>query len=215
MKRLLITSSIVVGILVMTTPAFASEVTGTVSTGVSTGIEGIVVTSPIATPGAGTYTNGQSVVLSAAGSSSIHYFLNTTGLDSALTCSSGSTYTSPVAINGSGLLRAIACYGSTASPVVDFSYVISTVTTPATPSGGGGGGGGGGIIGGTSNNNGSPLPGSHLVGDINLDGVVDILDFNALLVHWGQVGTGIAADLNNDGVVDILDFNMLIIHMNL
>ncbi|MHB1162973.1 MAG: chitobiase/beta-hexosaminidase C-terminal domain-containing protein [Minisyncoccota bacterium] len=198
--------------------AHASEVFGTVSTPyVSTGISGTVVASPTASPDSGTYSGTQSVTLSAPGSSSIHYFLNTTDLNSALTCSSGTMYTTPITVNGSGLLRAIACYGSTASPIASFSYTISTATTPAPSSGGnsggnsggsGGGGGGGSITTTTTTNT-----GSSLIGDINGDGAVDILDFNALLVQWGQSGANLAADLNHDNIVDILDFNILIIHL--
>jgi len=37
------------------------------------------------------------------------------------------------------------------------------------------------------------------------DGVIDILDFNYFMAHWGEVET----DFNGDGVVDVLDFNLL------
>ena len=38
--------------------------------------------------------------------------------------------------------------------------------------------------------------------DLNMDGVVDLLDLIMLIAQWGTSGS---ADLNNDGVVDILD----------
>jgi hypothetical protein len=46
------------------------------------------------------------------------------------------------------------------------------------------------------------------VGDINFDGVVDVLDFLELLAHWG--GAGGPADVNDDGVVNILDFLLVL-----
>jgi len=44
--------------------------------------------------------------------------------------------------------------------------------------------------------------------------VVNILDFNTLITHWGQHVTGGATDgdYNGDDVVNILDFNILITH---
>ncbi len=46
-----------------------------------------------------------------------------------------------------------------------------------------------------------PIP-----GDLNEDGVVDTLDFLALLAAWGPCGVECPADLDNDGVVGVLDF---------
>jgi hypothetical protein len=46
------------------------------------------------------------------------------------------------------------------------------------------------------------------VGDLNFDGVVNILDFLILLGHWGEPGG--PADLNGDGVVNILDFLLML-----
>jgi len=57
-----------------------------------------------------------------------------------------------------------------------------------------------------------------LVGDVNLDGKVDIQD--AILVaaafgsSYGQVRWNAAADLNNDGIVDIYDIIMVASHFN-
>jgi hypothetical protein len=47
--------------------------------------------------------------------------------------------------------------------------------------------------------------------DTNHDGVIDILDFNILMVNWGQKGANIV-DYNKDEIVDIIDFNMLMIY---
>lgn len=190
--------------LALATPAFAST-TGwqTIAPGegsnagnVSTGVTGFVMAKPTATPAGGTYSVAQSVTLSASGASSIHYMRNTTDLE--LSCNNGTVYDTakPVQITGSALLRAVACYGSKTSPLASFTYKI-VPSSPAPSSSGGGS---------VSNNT------TYPAGDINHDGKVDILDFNALLVHWGQKGSNIDADLNGNGVVGILDFNILIVN---
>ena len=60
--------------LAIVLPGYASEVTGTVTTGVDTGVQGTVLEKPIATPDSGVFTSTQNIVLSgAAGTLSIHY----------------------------------------------------------------------------------------------------------------------------------------------
>lgn len=107
-----------------------------------------------------------------------------------------------------------------------------TVTTP-TPSPSGGGGGGGGISGLIGTTNGTPATnpneqeaapaGGEIVGsqskdtdpvfraDINDNGGVGVLDFNILMIHWGETGAGSVADINLDGSVDVFDFNILMV----
>lgn len=352
--------------------AHASEVTGTLSTGITTGVTGVVIVLPTASPVAGTYTSVQQVVLAAAGSSNIHYTVDGT----VPTCTGGQTYSGPVSISVSKTLKALSCYpnnqfsgvasfvyvinltigtadlpsllslnaldvpdgeATTSTPsvqatqnitlqvamgggtstvsipsgtmitttsganfnatalvasepssgtisnlgsgtVVDgalqwgipnlglqfsspitlsifvgtsfngatlnvkrsvtgggdwtddgivspatcvvsnglcmfsatkASYYVAFTTTPPPSSPGGGGGGGGG--GGTSPTP-TPTPTPSKSGDTNNDGKIDILDFNVLMVNWGQHVSGAAhGDLNNDGTVDILDFNMLMV----
>ena len=48
--------------------------------------------------------------------------------------------------------------------------------------------------------------------DFVRDGVIDVLDFNALMVQWGKTGGGNSADANLDGIVDIFDFNLLMVY---
>ena len=128
MKKLLLILAIV-----MTLPvaAYASEVEGTLTTGVQTGVEGTVIVAPTASPVAGTYTSAQSATLTAAGSSSIRY--TTDG--STPTCSVGTPYSGAISVGSSLTLKAIACYSSnTASTISSNSYTINI------SSGGGGGG---------------------------------------------------------------------------
>lgn len=49
-------------------------------------------------------------------------------------------------------------------------------------------------------------------GDINSDGVVDIVDLSILAAHYRQAGTFSQGDLNGDGVVDVIDFSILALH---
>ena len=49
-----------------------------------------------------------------------------------------------------------------------------------------------------------PEPTEEIVGDINRDGVVDILDLTIVSARFGQRGQN-SADLNGDGLVDIVD----------
>src|SRR5207249_1758357 len=49
-----------------------------------------------------------------------------------------------------------------------------------------------------------------IMGDANLDGVVNALDFTALAADFGSTeGSWNQGDFNNDGIVNALDFNVL------
>lgn len=50
---------------------------------------------------------------------------------------------------------------------------------------------------------------SHRPGDANLDGTVNLEDFNLLAANFGGSGDWTAGDFNHDGVVNLLDFNLL------
>lgn len=194
--------------LALILPVYASEVTGTITTGVTTGngVNGVVVEAPTANPPAGTYTSTQNVVLSGGeGTVSIHYTTDGTGA----TCTSGSVYATPIEVSSNLFIGAISCYPNGAeSSTVSFAYAINPPGTPApTPppsSGGGGGGGGGGVV---TTSTTQPY-------DFNSDGNIDVLDFNILMANWGTIGgaTTATGDANGDGNVDILDFNLLIIN---
>jgi hypothetical protein len=47
-----------------------------------------------------------------------------------------------------------------------------------------------------------------ILGDINCDGLVDILDYGVWRQNFGQQGAGNPADLNGDGIVDIRDYGV-------
>ena len=49
-----------------------------------------------------------------------------------------------------------------------------------------------------------------LPGDINGDGIVNLLDFNIMVANWLQSGMGIPGDINGDGTVNLLDFNIML-----
>lgn len=120
----------------------ASEVTGTLSTGLgNNSVSGVVVSAPSASVAAGTYTVAQSVTLASSGSLSIRYTVD----GSTPTCSTGTTYSTAVSVASSLTIKAIACYANNgSSPVSSYAYTISTVVP--TSSGGGGGGGGSSYI---------------------------------------------------------------------
>jgi hypothetical protein len=85
----------------------------------------------------------------------------------------------------------------------DFSF---TFTPQVAISSNGGGGGGAAII--TK----STLSEVRHKIDANKDNKIDILDFNILMIQWGNKGIGNVADFNNDGIVDIFDFNLLMVN---
>lgn len=176
--------------------ASADTITGNLSTGISgtngSNVNGVVVSSPIANPGAGVYASAQSVTLTADGATSIYYTTDGTNP----TCSTGNLYSGAIAVSSSEPIEAISCYPNNASSTVAvYLYGID----PTTPSGGssyavsGGGGGGGG----SSSSSGGSSSGGTTVG---------MADFVLLMANWGQTGANNAADFNHDGTVGILDF---------
>lgn len=112
-----------------------SEVTGTLSTGLgNSAVSGIVISVPIASPGAGSYTSAQSVTLTSSGSLSIRYTTDNT----LPTCTTGTVYAGAISVASTQTVKAIACYANNiASSVASYSYSINPII-----SGGGGGGGG-------------------------------------------------------------------------
>jgi len=117
-------------LIVSATAVQASEISGNLNTGISTGIEGVIVSAPKADPASGTYLVLQNVSLKASGSTSIRYTFDGT----APTCSGDSssvTYHMSIPVSETTTLKAIACYpNSLASSVSVFNYNFDT--TPPT-----------------------------------------------------------------------------------
>lgn len=109
------------------------------------------------------------------------------------------------------------------------------------PSGGGGGGGGGYVAIPTTSGSSTPTTGATTQSgpqnqkngdytntyraDINDSGVIDIFDYNSIMVNWSKViavdktsakldrcKVANVADVNCDGKVDLLDFNIIMIY---
>ena len=218
MKKISIASAIfaalVLTLLVSSNLAQASSYHGTVNANSNaiggnlggSGLNGILIGPPVASPSAGTYGAAQNVALTASGATSIRY--TTDG--SAPTCSIGNVYSTAIPVASSMVIEAISCYpGNASSTVASYLYAIN----PGSGSGsggtvtqnlGGGGGGGGGSSGAAAGS--SALFGR---GDSNGDSKINILDFVALMANWGNTGTGNIADFNSDGKVDIMDFVIL------
>jgi len=122
-----IISVVCLGLFLATNFAGASEVSGGINPGISTGIDGTVIVQPTANLPAGTYASAQSVSLAATGSKSIHY----TADGSDPTCSGSDPYSGPIAIISTTTLKAISCYlNGIASSVSTFDYVINLPAVP-------------------------------------------------------------------------------------
>lgn len=91
------------------------------------------------------------------------------------------------------------------------TYTQTAVVSAPASSGGGGGGGYTNTTVATATAT-STLSATQKKGDVNADGKIDFLDFNSLMVHWGQSGANVIGDFNSDNVVDFLDFNMLMVN---
>ncbi len=118
-------------------------------------------------------------------------------------------------------------------PVSSTPTPIPTATpTPTATSSGGGGGGGGGAPISTVTQTPAVTPTTPVqesaesaqakLIDIQKDGAINILDFNAMMVNWGLtqnlavIGNLFnSADMNSDGVVDIFDFNTLMVYWDI
>jgi|GEM_PF-3376981 len=82
-----------------------------------------------------------------------------------------------------------------------FGSLTATTVAPA-PSGGGG----------NSTATVTTLTAAQKLYDTNNDDKIDVLDFNALMVHWGEKGAIVIGDFDKNGVVDVFDFNALMVH---
>jgi len=208
MKKVL---PILIALMFMATPAYAYEITGTLNTGVSPATPTGLTSSK-----SNSSDTSISIHWNSVASISGYHLYRITGVSttpSVLIASTTSTsYTDTELSDGKYSYQIESYLGNlvSAKSVPTFPVTIDTTVSNdpsspgnTTPSSGGGGGGGGSY---------TPVNTTSLAGDINHDRKVDILDFNALLVHWGQKGSNIDADLNGNDVVGILDFNILIVN---
>lgn len=119
-----------------------------------------------------------------------------------------------------------------ASPTPTPTPTPTATPTPVSTSSGGGGGGGGSAPISTISQTPIATPialvpesvesaQAKLI-DIQKDGIINILDFNAMMVNWGStqnlaaIGNTLnSADMNGDGVVDIFDFNTLMVYWSI
>jgi hypothetical protein len=102
----------------------------------------------------------------------------------------------------------------------NFDFTINVANTGDT--GGTGGSSGSGSTGNTVSTPNAPvvpivnpnpeIPVVKIIVDANNDAKVDVLDFNTLMVHWGEAGASIFTDFNGDGRVDVFDFNLLMVN---
>ncbi|MCL5012215.1 MAG: chitobiase/beta-hexosaminidase C-terminal domain-containing protein [Patescibacteria group bacterium] len=126
-KKLLNILVLLAALVGMTSVAFASTVTGTISSGIGSGgsMNSNVPYIPSASVASGTYHATQNVSLTSSGATSIRYTTDGT----TPTCSSGTVYASAVAVTQSLTLKAVACQSSAASSVASFDYVLNCATS--------------------------------------------------------------------------------------
>ena len=115
-----------VGMLALTPTSFGSTTSGTISTGLGDGgVSAVVITTPTASPVAGTYNETKSITLTATGATSIRYTTDGT----TPTCSS-TAYSSAISVATSTTIKALSCYpDSAASSVASFAYTLQCSTT--------------------------------------------------------------------------------------
>jgi len=112
---------------------FAAEFLGNLDSGISTGINATLVSDPVATPAAGSYTSTQSVTLAVAGANSIRYTID--GTDPS--CTTGTVYSAPISFSATRTIKSIACYLlSNSSSVTSSAYTITLAAPTASPAAG-------------------------------------------------------------------------------
>jgi hypothetical protein len=195
-------SSLIGLLAIVALPAFATEITGSLTTGLGSGFQGTVVAIPTSNVAPGTYNANQTITLLDAGASSIRYTV-----DGAIPGCASTQYVNPFIVSSSQTVKAIGCYpNNVASDVAPFAYTLQCAVNavangavaayPAcgitcnagytlsgnscVSSGGGGGGGGGG------NNNG--IYGCMSPTAINYSPLANV-DNGACLYASGTIGT--------------------------
>jgi len=90
-----------------------------------------------------------------------------------------------------------------ATPLADGNY-LATLTGPGTTD----------PVGNSLSGGSAQLPFFVLPADVNRDGVVNAIDFNALASHYGSAGDFSAGDFDFNGTINTGDFNVLAAHFN-
>lgn len=213
--KLVVAVIAVLPLLAWSSFAIASYTEGILTTGLNANngqtVNGVVIAPPTANPVAGTYTSVQSVTLSSAGSSSIHFTFDGTvpGCDSLM------AYQTAIPVSSSLTIKAVSCYQDNlfriySSSVAVFDYVIALPVAPTpTPTPVPVAQVSTGSNSGSSSSGGTPVaPTTIKTGDANNDGKVDKYDFSLMMSNWGKTGIN-AGDFNIDGKVDKYDFALL------
>ncbi len=190
--------------MVMAAPAYAYEITGTLSTGVAPATPtGLTTSSPV--QGDTSITIKWNPVANISG---YDLYRITGTAPSVFVASTTSTSYSDTGLSDGSYSYQVESYLGTLTSAKSLPSTPVTIDTTAPSTGGGGGGGGGGSY--------TPPTTQPTLAqaDFNGDGVVNILDFNTLIIHWGMTSGATKADgdANGDGKVDIFDFNILITH---
>jgi len=146
MFKKIFVAAVMVAFLIPAFNVLASEVSGEICTGIGCPVDRIVMESVVASPVAGSYSAGQTVTLTATGSSAICF--DTSGANpvcaySGTSCTTGTKYSSALTINDTTTVKARSCYANGNSTAISsFTYTIS----PSAPPPPGGGGGGGSVV---------------------------------------------------------------------
>lgn len=107
---------------------------------------------------------------------------------------------------GNGIASSSAATASSTNAKTGIGYAEASVVPSAVPAG----------FTDKDGDNSSLILKYALLGDSNLDGTVNALDFNALASNYGASGSGVwtAGDFNYDGNVETTDFNLLAQNFN-
>lgn len=99
-----------------------------------------------------------------------------------------------------------------ANPALVGSDRVNLSYGSAPASGGGGGGGSSNPPANQTTNTQTQLTPTQEKIDTNNDSKIDVMEFNLLMINWGNNTPGNPADFDGNGTVDILDFNLLMIN---
>lgn len=139
MKKIFVISLAFVFVFSLGILVQASEIEGTINPGLVTGMEGVVIAAPTASPVAGTYHATQTVSLTAAGSTKICYTTVAGGDDpvcaSSITCTTGTALANAgtISITSTKTVKSVACYADNSTgPMSTDTYTLTCSTSSVT-----------------------------------------------------------------------------------